>query len=657
MSEVAGGPAVLAGSRRFAGVALGRSQRWRRPPEWLWGLSVVLQVASAAALTGYTFFFVDDFLFMGQARTQAFDLTYLREPLFEHFSPISRVLDRLLVTVAPGSFAFAHGIELALYAAAIGAFAFVVRAILGNGWGAFGLTVLFGQSIFLMRLLNWWTATANILPSSVFMLLALWCYLRWREVGSRRLLVGSLAAYAVSLLDYETAILFPAYVALISGLVLERRPGMRSWVALAVRERWAWTGYIVLDVAALINYYSFYYYPATRPSLHELVSYLIAALFGTFVPAVVGIKYAVDPAGHTLVIVAACVVVGAAIAVTLYLRPRAWRCLAAFVLVFLITMLPVGLTRVARFGVSEGYVIYYEQSLQFMFLVLAAFALSPRWSGRREPGVAGRLHVVRRRLPAIRVSRGRAATVAGTAALAAYAALYLTSLGAMSAASWQPRQDGAYVHQFLAGVARIRRATGREPVLVDLRVPKQVLPVKLWPYTTYGDFFAVFDSRVRAGEVGSRLYVVGRYGHLIGVRFEASTTGLIRRARTSATSHPAGARAASIQASAACVPGRRAFSWLRMPLAHPEMLRPQKSGLPYALRVHYRLPTDSRVIVQLLAAGTGLPFGTATHGWQRGTGGRLVPLGFSGVLGAVAIRLPAGACVADVTLGRLRFVH
>lgn len=657
MSEAVEGPAGLAASRRWAGVAVGRPQRWRRPPAWLWGLSVLLQVACAAALTSYTFFFVDDFLFMGQARTQPFDLTYLRQALFEHFSPISRALDRLLVTVAPGSFAFAHGIELALYAAAIGAFALVVRAILGNSWAAFGFTVLFGQSIFLIRLLNWWTATANILPSSVCMLLALWCYLRWREVGSRRWLVGSFAAYAVSLLDYETAILFPAYVAVISGLVLERRPGLRSWVALAWRERWAWTGYVVLDVAALINYYSFYYYPAVRPSLHALVSYLIAALFGTFVPAVVGIKYAVNPGGHPVVIAVACVVVGAAIAVTLYLRPRAWRCLVAFVLVFLITMLPVGLTRVARFGVGEAYVIYYQQSLQFMFLVLAAFALSPRWSGRREPSAVRRLHAVRQRLPAIRISRRRAAIFAGGAALAVYAALYLTSLRAMSDASWQPRQDSAYVHQYLAGVARIRRATGHEPVLVDLRVPKQVLPVKLWPYTTYGNFFAVFDARVRAGGLASRLYVVGRYGHLIGVKFESSSTGLIGRARTSATSRPAGARAASIQASAACVPPRRSFSWLRIPLAQPETLLPQKSGLPYGLRVHYRMPKGSRVIVQLLAAGTGLPFGTATHGWPRGTGGRLVPLGFTGVVGAVDIRLPAGACVADVTLGRLRFAH
>ena len=655
MSEASRAPAVPTGGGGLASAALVRSRRWSRPPAWLWGLSLLGQVLSAAALTSYTFFFVDDFLFMAQARTQPFDLTYLRESLFEHFSPVSRLLDSLLVTVAPGSFGFAHGIELALYAGAIVAFALVVRTILGNGWAAFALTVIFGQSIFLLRLLNWWTATANILPSSVCMLLAFWCYLRWRETGSRKLLIGSFAAYAVSLLDYEMAILFPAYLALVSGLVLERRPGFRSWVALAWRERWAWTGYVVLDVAALINFYSFYYYPAARASLHAILSYLIVALFETFVPGLVGIKYPANPGSHHAVIVAACVVVGAAIVVTLYLRPRAWRCLVAFTGVFLITMLPVGLTRVAQFGVSIGHVVYYQQSLQFMFLILAAFALSPRWSGRRQPRSVPGLRALAVRVPPTLLSRRRAVAVVGAAAIAAYAALYVTSLQTMSEASWQPRQDVAYVQRFLAGVARLKRAAGTEPVLVDLKVPKQVLPVKLWPYTTYGQFFALFDPHVRTEAVASRLYVVGRYGRLIRVVFRPSTHGLISLAHTSADSRMHHSTAASDQRSAACVPGGRHRVWLRIPIARPKAVRPQTNGLPAALRIRYSMQTGGDVIVKLLSRGTLRPFGTVTHWWGSGQGGKMIPLGFTGVLGTVEFRLPPHGCIAGLTFGQLRF--
>jgi len=130
---------------------------------------------------------------------------------------------------------------------------------------------------------------------------------------------------------------------------------------------------------------------------------------------------------------------------------------------------------------------------------------------------------------------------------------------------------------------------------------------------------------------------------------------VIRRAHTSTTSRGAGAGAAAVHASAACVPAGRPRSWLRVPLAHPQTLRLQTSGLPAALRVNYRMPSRSRVIVRVLKVDTRRPFGTVTLVWGRGRGGRLIPLDFSGVLGAVEFQLPAGACVARVTLGRLRF--
>ncbi len=412
----------------------------------------------------------------------------------------------------------------------------------------------------------------------------------------------------------------------------------------------------MLDVAALINFYSFYYYPTARPSLHAILSYLTVALFETFVPGLVGIKYPANPGSHHVVIVAACVVVGAAIVVTLYLRPRAWRCLVAFAGVFLVTMLPVGLTRVVQFGVSIGHVVYYQQSLQFMFLILAAFALSPRWSGRRQPRSVTGLRAVAVRVPPTLVSR-RAAAVAGAATIAAYAALYLTSLQTMSEASWQPRQNVAYVQQFLEGVAKIKRATGSQPELVDLKVPKQVLPVKLWPYTTYGQFFALFDPHLRTDGLASSLYVVGRYGRLIRVAFRPSTNGLISRARTSADSRAAHSTATSGQRSVGCVPGGRHRVWLRIPIARPEAVRPQTSGLPAALRIRYSMPTSARVIVKLLSRGTERPFGTVTHWWGSGQGGKLIPLGFTGVLGAVEFRLPPHGCITELTLGQLRYAH
>jgi hypothetical protein len=630
-----------------------RSQRWRSPPAWLWGASVLVQVVCAAALTSYTFFFVDDFLFLGQARTQGLSLTYLRESLFEHFSPVSRILDTLLVTVAPGSFVLAHAVELAFYAGALVAFAMVMQGILGNGWRAFLLTLLFGQSIFLVRLLNWWTATANILPSTVFMLLALACYLRWRESGSRTLLAACLVSYALSLLDYETAILFPAYVAAITLLVLEPRLGPRSWLATLWRERWAWAGFIVLDAAAIVNYYANYYYTAQRPSLSALASYFEITLFQTFIPALVGIKYAAAPGRHTVAIVAATIVVAAAVAVTLYLRPRAWRCLLAFALVFVLTMLPVALTRITEFGVSIGHVIYYQQSLQFMFLIFVAFAISPRWSGRRIRS----LPAGQPRLLTLHRHRRRALATVGVGAAAAYAALLLTSVSAMSKASWQPRQNSAYVRTYLASDKLVRTRTGAEPVLLDLKVPKQVLPTKLWPFTTYGEFFALFNPKLRVDKIAKRMYVVARRGGLLPVRFVAHARASIDRARVGERLG-SGSTAASRRArSLACTPPGRTLSWLQVPLVHPQHMTAEATDLAYAIQVRFRVPANSWVSVKLLARRRGLGFATVTHFWGRGGHGEVIPLQFTGVVRDLAFRLPAGACVTSVEFGRIRFTH
>jgi uncharacterized membrane protein YbaN (DUF454 family) len=622
-----------------------RASRWQRPPLWLWAVSLVAQVLCAAVSTAYTFFFVDDFLFLEQARTLPFNLAYLRGPLFEHFSPISRLLDKLLVVAAPGSFGFAHAVELALYACALLAFAFVIREILGNTWTTFAFTIVFGQSIFLLRLLNWWTATANILPSTIFMLVALGCYLRWRARGSGWLLAASVAAYALALLDYEEAMLFPVYLALITFLVLEWRSGPRGWLTTLRRERWAWCGYILLAVLALANYYRYYYVSAAgRPSLHQLGSFLVIALFDTFVPALFGVKYPITPEAHVTVIAVASVVMAAAIAVTLYLRPRAWRCLLAFVVVFLVTMLPVGFNRIVQQGVGTGHVIYYQQSLQFMFLVLAAFAISPRWSGRRA---ASRSIAVPRALLAI----------GGTAAVAVYGILYVTSLRAMEHASWQPSQDRAYVNAYLASVGSLRRARAREPVLIDLPVPTLVMPRHLWPYTMASQFFALFDPALRAGGSAHPLYLVNRRGTLRPASFGAKTSAQTHRATVA--SRPGPWAPSPQRVPDGCVPMGRKGVWLRVPLAQRQYVPIQTGDAQEAIRVGYRLPTTTSVSVALIA-GNGATISDAnSEFWDGGSGTVLVSLASlsqplsvkGGKLAAIAFRLPPGACVTGLSLG------
>jgi hypothetical protein len=612
--------------------------RLATPPEWLWPLSIVLQVASAAALTSYTYFFLDDWYFIAQARRIPLSIDYLRQGLFEHFSPITRLLDKLLIHDSTGSFALAHDLQLLMYAAAIVAFAFVVRTILGNRWTAFALTVLFGQSLFLIRLLNWWTATANILPSTIFGLLALGAYLRWSRSRSPAWMIASLASFFVSLLDYETAMLLPFYIAVVRLLILEREFRPRAWLAVARREWVIWTGYVLLDVAALINFYSTYYQSAPHPSLPDLLNFLGIAVFGTFIPALVGIKNPQSAlGGHQGVIIACVVVALAAAAYFVYRRPGGWRFALAFVLIALLSLLPLGLARVAHWGVHTGKELYYQQSLQFMFLVIVALAL--RIPAGREPR---------------RTSTQRSLLMGGllTAAFAGYGVLFVTSAHTMarSISVWDPRRSLSYVRNFQASVRRTIARTGREPVLFNAQVPDEVVG----KYDSYAIFFPMIERHVRFGAVTSPMYVASGGGALVPVSFHPRIEGLLDHSVVLRSGH-APARAATAQ-GAACVPRGAGGARLRIPLSQTARLSLAPAiqlghRLPQALRLFLRMPAPAAVAVSSHGRWTEQKEALFPPTFAAGTSGQYIPLDMNARALAIDLALPAGACVTSLSVG------
>lgn len=630
-----------------APTAQGRPIPYRRvrlatPPRWLWLGSILLQVLCAAALTSYTFFFLDDWYFIAQARLIPFSLSYLRLGLFEHFSPISRLLDKLLVYNSTGDFTLAHSLELLMYGAAIAAFAFVVRTILGNRWSAFALTILFGQSLFLLRLLNWWTATANILPATIFGLIAFGAYLHWQRAHAPRWLVASLAAFFLSLLDYETAMLLPFYLLAVRLLVLADDLHPRAWIAVLRREWVFWAGCLALEAAAAINFYTRYYRPVPHPSLWHLLDFLVISVIGTFIPAMFAIKNPQSALGREPAVIVACAVVMAAIVgCVIYRRPRAWRCALAFALVAVITMVPLALNRAAQWGLHTGKELYYQQPLQFMFLILAAFAVRASAS-RPPPGVLARL---RAPVPA-------AALLAS--AFAAYGALYVTSVHAMSRSFsvWDPRRSLSYARTFEASVGRTIARTSREPVLFNAQVPDEVDG----KYDSYSIFFPMIDSHVRYNVVTSPMYVANGSGALVPVSFHVRSTGLLARATVLRPGRPAAP--ALMRVGAACVAPGTGTARLRIPLLRPLRLRFSTAMIqgdrpPAALRVFVRMPASRTVLV-------------AAHGvwswWEkldgvfpptfpRGTSGQYVPLDVGGHVRAIDLRLPGGACVSSLAVG------
>lgn len=618
-------------SRRAHGLSLDA------PPVWLWLLAIALQVVSAAAVTSYTYFFVDDWLFLAQARTQPFGLTYLREGLFEHFSPITRLADLLVVNVSVTTFTFAHAIELALYLACIAAFAVLMCLILGNRWLAFIFTLCFGQSLFLMRLLTWWTATVNILPASVFALVTIIGYLRWRRDHARRWLAVCLVAFAAALLDYETAMLLPLYLALLGLFVLQEDLRPRAVLASLWSERWLWLGLVVLEAAALINYYTGYYVSMARPTLGQTLHYLAIALPETFVPALAGINNPDYALGRSpAVIVISCLVFAGLVTYVIYTRQLGLRCFVAFLVAAVATMVPVGINRIMLFGIGIGHELYYEQAVQYMFFVFAALAIaSPR---TREL-----------RLRPKRTALTRSVLVIGACAvIATYVVLYTNSLRATRLVYWPPTVSRAYVTTLKQSVSRVRAATGHEPTLIDQQVPTGIVPASYAPFNNYDELLPLLLPGVPINRASTVNYVITSTGSLQPVRFTALARGVLGRSSITVLGSAKAVPAAS-EGRGACIRVRGEDVTLHIPLRTSEQIA--TGTLPFALHIVGSVP--SRTTVTFLLQGSTLAVDNRFPAvWPAGPVDWIQPLSIAMRTSTVDLVLPTGSCVDDVQLGK-----
>jgi hypothetical protein len=624
--------------------------RLRRPPEWLWVVVTLAQLGPMLALTGYTYFFVDDYLFLRQAQTQAFNLAYLREGLFIHFSPVTRILNTLLVTVAPGDFTFARVVEMVLYVAAIAALAFVVRTVMGRTWGALALTIAFGQSLFFIRLLTWWTATANILPASIFMLVSFGCYLRWTEDRRWMWLVAALGCFVVALADYELAMVFPVYVVLIRLVVMQDSFDPRRWLKILWAERWIWLGYIVIDLLQIINFLTNYYQKVPKPTLGQDLHFLVLTAFNSFIPALVGYQRYPEPESPgALTLAWVLTVFFLALVAAVVVRPRAWRCLVVLVVSFVVSMLPLAFNRLVAGGVGVGEELFYQQQIEFVFVILTAFALSGKWGGSRPlPEALVRVRALRRQVG----NGNRVAFASVLLAFIGYGVLFVTSARQIGLQQWQPRGTKAYVTHFRASAAAVRHRTGREPNLINADVPTSIMPASYVVYNEYDQFFHLVDSDVHYDQWSSPAFTVRNGGSLAQVRLTPWSTAKLAAAASSAT--PTGpAQSAGGDRANVCVHGSSPV-WLHFPLRGRLRLK-WVAGHGYSIGLRYE--SVSRVTVAVLVANAG-GVAAAQYGDETLPAGRhaeLVNLDVGLEPAQVIIEAYPGMCFNRVSVVSVRY--
>ena len=283
-------------------------------------------------------------------------MTYLRGTLFQHFSPVSRLADYVLAHWFHSSIAAAHIIELVLLAASVLAFSWAIAELVGHHWWRHLLTLAFAESLVLVHLLGWWTATANILPATIFGLLTIAAFLRYRRLGNRRWIVVSLLSYALSLCSHESSWLVVGYLILFDVLVLAPGGRFREALVRLWREAWIWLGYGLLTVARhdqllLLLLRSA---EAKADDFGELVRYIGIQFSQAFAPSAIGLRPLTTGWTNTAALVFDSFVFAVIVIVSIYRRPSAWRVWTVFGIGFLANSIMIGANRVGYFGVDFG---------------------------------------------------------------------------------------------------------------------------------------------------------------------------------------------------------------------------------------------------------------------------------------------------------------
>ena len=269
------------------GIDVGTAPRARPVPWAAFAGVAVLGVAAAVWSTRGFFLFNDDYLFLGQADRTPFGFTYLTEGLFQHFSPVSRLLDAMAIAVLPEHGWVVRAVLLVLYAAYVGAVLMLSVVLVGRTRLGLLTAASLVTSLAVLPLANWWTAALNILPALTGSAVCLAGAVALARGRSTWWGVLALAGYLVAVLDYETAVLIPGY-ALLWVVMFPGPEGRVPLRTLWRRTGWLWVALGVVGVLTLVNYRVNYYVETPGASLDEYAEAMARSLGQVQLPLVLG---------------------------------------------------------------------------------------------------------------------------------------------------------------------------------------------------------------------------------------------------------------------------------------------------------------------------------------------------------------------------------
>jgi hypothetical protein len=484
---------------------------------------IVMQALLAGWVHGHGYWFLDDYALLSfGAKYPLLSPELLFSPWGGHFMPGAFALAQVVARI--GGMAYAPAAMMMLLGQVLVNVLLLRLLVLHFGprpraLVPFGLVV---SSIPILQSASWWAAGLNMIPALACIVLSVDHLLSWINVRRGRDLAWTLGAFGAAVLFFEKAALV-AVVLVGVVFALRPEPGWRAATVATVRSGWP----LLVGLAGMLAaWLTAYLHSSTSqfatPPLPQLVADTMGAgslatssgsLLGgwdnwnTF-----GLRgYSVSLSPTWLVLIGVQLVVGVVIWTSLN-SPRATRLWLA--LGFYALLSSIALTSGRRWFLTFNVSLprYFADLVVLFCLTLALSTIRLRSDPARHW-----------ELPS---PKGTAPRVAWAVALAVCANLVVvnythSALGLGHAIGFSPSRP--YVESAARGLA----ALGPAHTVLDLTVPREVLPLPPAPQDRYSWAFAPVRGGARFADVSEELLVITPQGEVgAGVlRGPSSTAG------------------------------------------------------------------------------------------------------------------------------------
>ena len=254
---------------------------------------IVLGALWTVHLLWSSYYFLDDFLALGDASRSRLDWSYLSSSVYGHFVPGWKLAFLVLERTSHFGYGPVIVATAAVQALTLWGLARLLTALVGRRWTVTIALAWYAISPALLETEMWWSNALHVMPSLCLTVFALDGFVRMLATGSRRYLWYSVPCSCSGLMFYEKPVLALLLLPTILVLVAVMRRGVLAGPAaalvVAARSWWVWPLYVVPMAAYFAYYLSHGYYGAGRqPPVGAFASAEAHAWFGGLEVALVG---------------------------------------------------------------------------------------------------------------------------------------------------------------------------------------------------------------------------------------------------------------------------------------------------------------------------------------------------------------------------------